>query len=184
MTEKLPAVRTLGEAKLASFASEIVHGFKELEDILADYYVSPEEYERLRLNPFFIKIMEAEAAAWAGANNAQERARVKASLLVEDLLPELNARLHDKKESLEDVIRGAQTLIKIAGIGERVNPAHETTVQDKFVIQINMGGNQEVTFSKDKAPTPPNTIEGKANETPAVSFLVPTSDGNNFFSGE
>jgi hypothetical protein len=197
MNENLPApVKIpLSEAEIVSLAGDLVHNFEELDDVLAKYRLTPEQYDTLRLNPFFIKILEAEAAAWGATSNAQERARVKAGLLVENLLPALNARLHDKKEDLEQVIKGAQTLIKIAGIGERVNLTQESTPQDKFVIQINMGGNQEVTYSKDKTPTPPlptaKIIEGKPNDQvqsrvgPSPSlFIDPTPSGNFFLGGD
>lgn len=188
MNEPLPApVKILlSEAKIVGLAGELVRDFRELADVLADYQITQEQYEALRLNPFFIKILEAEAAAWAGTSNAQERARVKAGLLVEDLLPALNARLHDRKETLEDVIKGAQTLIKIAGIGERVTQTQESAPQDKFVIQINMGGNQEVTYSKDKTPTPPTpkVIEGTKHEPPPKLFLDSTPHGNFFLGGD
>ncbi len=176
-----PAI-TLTETDIVRLAGDLVRNFKGLPDILSTYKLTEAQYDCLRVNPFFTKILEAEAAAWAGTSNAQERARVKAGILVEDLLPALNARLHDKKEMLEDVIKGAQTLIKIAGMEGRVSTTQESAPQDKFVIQINMGGNQEVTYSKDKTPTPPKTIEGTTNGPPALVqlFIDPPGTGNIF----
>lgn len=186
-TENIPAVQlTLDEGAIVALASAIVRNFHDISDILAKHKLTEAQYEILRLNPFFIKVLEAEAQSWNAAANAAERSKVKAALLVESLLPSLNARLHDRKEALEDVIKGAQTLIKIAGIGERVLATQESASQDKFIIQINMGGDQQVNYSKDKTPTPPKIIEGTKNETPPPLklFVDPPSTGHFFLGGD
>lgn len=183
-TPNLPAPITLKQGKIIDLVKEIVHDFKELDDILAEYGLTREQYEHLKVNPFFAKILSSETASWQASGNAQERSKAKSAILVEQLLDTFHARLSNRAESLDEVVKGMQVLMKIAGIGERVNQLAENAPKDKFVIQINMGG-QEVTYAKDKALTPPKIIEGESHAIPdePIRIFVDPTPRNSFFLG-
>ncbi len=190
MTALVPAAPApppvLDQEALVALARDIAQEMLDLDEILVKHKLTDTQYEIIKVNPFFSRVLAAETACWHSPLNTAERTKLKASLLVEDLLPALNTRLHDRKESLEDMLKGAATLMKIAGIGERAPAANgDAKPGEKFVIQINMGAEQQLTYSKDIALTPP-TKPGETNDhaPPIDLFLDPPSSGNFFLGGD
>lgn len=175
-----------------TLAVEIAREIKDVADILQARGISDADYENIKTNPFFMKVLEAERAAWHSSMNTAERVKMEAAMLAEALLPEIYARCFDRREDLTKVTEGAKWIAKLAGLGERPvgGGAVENKPSDKFVIQINMGGKEVITHVKDFALTAP-VIEGTAHheveqptqEAPVI-FSEPVPPVGSFFAGD
>lgn len=141
---KLPA-----DALFARLAREIAVDHRELEDILKQYTITPEEWTKIQANPQFAKILESEILAWQSATNTAERTKLKTAALIEEWLPTANAELHDRAQGLPGRVELAKLLAKIAGMGER---SDAVASGEKFSITINLGADNKLKFDKEVTP--------------------------------
>lgn len=146
------------EAKLVKLARQIAMGIKDLPDILFDNSVSQEEFDELRRLPMFGQLLESEVKAWASADNTHARLKLKSAAMLEELLPELYARLNDRQEPLMAKMKGVELVSKLAGFGDRdVSPAGNPG--DKVQVVINLGADTRVEYIKQ---LPHKVIEHEA----------------------
>jgi hypothetical protein len=130
---------------LVKLAREIAMDIQPLETILKQYSISPETWETLKSNGKFQNLLFSETEAWNGALNTHERVKLKAASMLEEFLPELNNRLHDRDEALPAKIEGAKLVTRIAGLGERVDAVGGG---ERFTVTINLGEDAKLTFDK------------------------------------
>lgn len=145
------------ELTIVQLAREIAMDIRPFEEILKLYQITPERYETLKSNPRFIALVESEVAAWNGSLNTQERLKLKSASMLEEYLPELNARLHDPKELLSSKLEGAKLVARLAGAGLN-GFGVEGVGGERFSITINLGGSEKLTFNKEVTP---KTIDGE-----------------------
>jgi hypothetical protein len=153
----LPAITMTryDDITLIKVAREIAINHYPLETILERYKIEQDQWEELRLNPRFSELLEREIAEWSGALNTFERTKLKAAAMIEEYLPEGNARIHDSKENLPAKVELLKWLAKIAGMGER----DFTTANgsgERFSVTINLGADSKLEFEK---PLPARVIE-------------------------
>jgi hypothetical protein len=135
------------DALLIKLAREIAMEINELEDVLKSYSITPEQFERIKSNPRFLGILQAEITAWQSALNTDQRIKVKAASMLELWLEEAHARLHDRSESLAAKTELAKFLGRLNNLG--VGGANVTgEVGEKFSITINLGADNQVKFEK------------------------------------
>jgi hypothetical protein len=146
---------------LIRLAAEIAQDLNDLNVVLQKHNITADQWVELEINPFFRKVLEAERTVWRSPLNAAERSKVKAAILTEQALPELDRRIQNGQEPLDKVVQGIKLLASIAGLGEKAQQSGLGSA-DKFVIQINMGAGSE-NYVKDKQPVGP-LIEGAAVE--------------------
>ena len=65
------------EVRLVKLARQIAMGIKDIPDILFDNNLTQREFEVINQLPHFHNILAAEARAWEGAGNTNERLRIK-----------------------------------------------------------------------------------------------------------
>jgi hypothetical protein len=140
-------------------AREIAKGIHPLETILKAYGADAARWEEVRNHPNFVRLLESEIEAWSSAANTHERVKLKAAVMVEEWLEELNSRLHDPREKLSDKIEGGKLAAKLAGMG--INQADIAAMGEKFSVVINMGSGQDFRFEREVNPSPP-AIEAEA----------------------
>ncbi|HLL28978.1 MAG TPA: hypothetical protein VKT73_15180 [Xanthobacteraceae bacterium] len=136
---------------LVKLAREVAKNILPLEKILETHRVSPEDWDRIKSHPRFAQILEAEILAWETASNTHERTKMKAGALIEEWLPEANARLHDQKENLNAKVELGKLISRIAemgitGIGAGVASG------EKFTVTINLGADSQLKFEKETQP--------------------------------
>lgn len=136
------------DLSLVKLAREIAIEHHDTETILRRYQIDQETWSKIKSNPRFSQLLEAEIIAWQSATNTKERVQLNTSAMVEEALPELNSRLHDPKEALNHKVELLKVLTKIAGM-DRVE--REGAGGDGFHITINMGEDTKLEFNK-KAP--------------------------------
>jgi len=141
---------------LLRIAREIAIDLYDTETILKNNQIDRNQFEQIKRDPRFLRILEAEVAAWNAAGNTHERTKLKAAALMEEFLPEANARIHDPKEPLSAKTELVKTLTRIAGMGID-NARVEGGGGEKFTVTINLGASEKLTFENT---LPHKVIEG------------------------
>lgn len=142
------------EINIVKLAREIAMDQRELSEILEHHCVPQKEFEALKRNPYFNRVLSAEVEAWESATNTQQRVRIKSAAMMEELLPELYKRLVSPKEDLLKVVKGAELVTKLSGLGVEENRDNDPS--NRVVITINMGADSKLQVSKG---LPPQVIE-------------------------
>jgi hypothetical protein len=145
------------EVTLLKLAREIAMDIQPLDTILEAHQITRDQWESISKTPHFLRLLGSEAETWNTALNTHERVKLKAAAMIEEWLPELNNRMHDKLEGLPAKIEGGKLLTKIAGMGERVIGS-EGVAGERFVVTINLGEDVKLKFDKE---LPPKVIEGE-----------------------
>lgn len=139
------------DLQLVKLAREIAMDIHPLKTILKQYSISSEAWEDLQRNGKFRALLESECEAWNTATNTAERVKLKAAAMLEEWLPELNNRLHDRDETLPAKIEGAKMLTRVAGMG--LPGQVEGVAPEKFTVTINLGPQvPPVTIERDVTP--------------------------------
>lgn len=140
-------------------AREIAIDLYEIETILKNNQIDPGTFERIKVDPRFLKLLESEVLAWHSAGNTLERTKLKAGALLEEFLPEANARIHDKAETLSAKTELVKTLARIAGMG--LDRAQVDGLSgERFTVTINLGADHKLQFNNTVTPKV-TTIEGE-----------------------
>ncbi len=143
------------EALLLSITREVATDIMCIEDILKAHSITPTHFEILQRHPRYQLLLKQAKMEWSKATNSTERLRLKSAVVIEDWLPELNARLHDRNEPLNAKIEGGKLLARLSGIGERsgsVNPG------EMFKITINLGEDRQLKIEKE---LPSRVVDGE-----------------------
>lgn len=141
------------DLSLVKLAREIAMDIQPIETILKQYSIDPQRWEELQRNGKFIRLLESQVEEWNSALNTHERVRAKSAAMLEEWLPELNNRLHDRDIGLPAKVEAGKMLTKMAGIGEREMNAGAGG--ERFTITINLGEDHKLSFEKSA----PLTIE-------------------------
>jgi hypothetical protein len=143
---------------LVKLAREIAMDIQPIETILKQYSIDPQAWEQLQRSGKFVRLLESQVEEWNSALNTHERVRAKSAAMLEEWLPELNNRLHDRDIGLPAKVEAGKMLTKMAGIGEREMGAGGGG--ERFTITINLGEDHKLKFEKQA----PVTIEHDAGE--------------------
>lgn len=135
---------------IVRLAREIAMDIRELDEILKHYSISAKAWDKIQRSPRFKAVLEQEVTEWNTALNTQERVKVKAGAMLEEWLPELNARLHDKEELLSAKNEAGKLLARLADLG--LSKTDVAGAGEKFSVTINLGSDSQLKFEKT-APT-------------------------------
>lgn len=139
--------------ELAQLAREVAMNIKPLSAILQDFKLNDTQYEFLEEhNEFFKAALHAACIEWARPLSTPERIKIEAAAILEDSLVGLGARMQNKGEGLPGVVEVAKLFSKIAGVGER--EAGPGNPGERFVINIDLGGDKKITLGNAPAETP------------------------------
>jgi hypothetical protein len=147
-------------------AREVAMDLNDIETILKAHQLTSKDWETLKADPSFTRLLEAEIVAWSAAGNAQERTKLKAGMLVEEWLTEANARIHDKSETLTAKTEVVKMLVGVAGMGAKSVGDNAGAGGERFNITINLGADKQIRISKDVTP---KVIDGERIETSDLS---------------
>lgn len=141
---------------MVKLAREIAMDIQPIEAILKHYEIDQKRWDELLRNSRFKALLASESEAWNAALNTHERVKLKAAAMLEEWLPELNNRLHDRQENLPAKIEGGKILKSIAGFDGR--QADVGLGGEKFTVTINLGA-ATAPIEISKEITPPKVIE-------------------------
>ena len=155
-TDTLPVSYTTN-VQFLRIAREIAMDLNDIETILKQYQLTPKQWESVQRDPQFLRLLEAEIAAWNAAGNTHERTKLKAGALIEEWLLEANQRIHDKNEALSAKTEVVKLLARVAGMGQERTDG-TSAGGDRFQVTINLGAEKSLKFSK----VTPKVIDGTA----------------------
>lgn len=127
-------------------------GIRNLPDILISHELTLPDYETIKLNPFFMRLLDASMMEWQSVRNTAERTAIEAAALFEQAMPIIYARMTNNKEQLNHVVEAAKLMAKAGGIGEGNS---KNTQGEKFSITINLGADTKLEFNPNKTPNAP-----------------------------
>lgn len=139
--------------EMYALAREIAMGINDLQTIIANNSLTEAQYERIRENGTFQRILDIEIQAWSAAKNTPDRVRIEAAATFEQLMPALFARLMNDRENLNHVVEGGKLLAKVAGIDQS---DQRPDLGEKFIINIDMGG-EKLSLTRNAKPVAADT---------------------------
>jgi hypothetical protein len=142
-------VKDLDVHELAALARKVAINISELPNVLAEFRITQEQYDRYLMVPFFKNALEAAIIDWNKPSSTERRLQLLAQAGLEDGMLVLAARMSDKEEALPAAVEVGKLFTKIAGIGDVGKQANP---MDRFVITINLGDAEPLKFEKDRAP--------------------------------
>ena len=142
-------VQQFDEALILRLAREIARGLNPIETILHSLQITPSQYQTIRSNGHFQKILTQELADWHAASNTSERVKLKSAAMVEEALPEMWAILHNRTETLTGRVELFKMIAKLGGQG--VSGA-EVVGGPGFRLTINIGAGQSMTLTSGGNP--------------------------------
>ena len=126
----------------AVLARDLAIGMYDEPVILKKAGLTPEQYQTLKQNPWFQKLVEQMALEWNSPKNVNQRLAIQTAVGLETVLPDVIARAKVKNEPLQGVAQLVKVLADIAGAGGANKQPEPAT--EKFKITINLGADQEV----------------------------------------
>lgn len=159
MKVTLAAPAEVSDLVFVKLAREIAMGVFDLEVILERQGITPKQWQTISKHVRFQRLLRSEVEAWNSALNTPERIKLKSAAMVEEWLPELYARLHDRGESLNAKIEGGKLAAALAGIGKQAAIGGGV---EPLVVTINLGSDKNIRIEKNVGPM----IDGEAVEGP------------------
>ncbi len=138
------------ELKLIQLAREIAMDIRPLDEILKTHNLTHDQFEHVARLPRFQSYLESEASSWHGSLNTHERVKLKAAAMLEEWLPELNIRMHDRAENLNAKIEAGKLARDLAGFAR--NGVGVEGAGEKFSVTINLGQDASLKFEKQLPP--------------------------------
>lgn len=155
MTITQPTNTFVRDALYVRLAREIAADILPLDKILANHGLDTDEWNIIRSSPHFQQLLTSEIEAWNSAGNTHERVKLKSAAMIEEVLPEVYARVHDKAENLNHKAELLKWLKDLSGMG--VRNASVAGTGERLSITINLGADQKLQINRELSPP---SIEG------------------------
>ncbi len=122
---------------------ELAAGLSDPESVCDKYGLTESQWERLKINPTFMGMMQEATLAFAGDANAGKRITKKAEILLEESLPILHKIMTRDEASTQAVLDTVKQLTVLAGRTQRqVEGTKDTSGGFNVAIHINTGNGQ------------------------------------------
>ena len=154
----------MDRTQIAALARELVMNIKNRQEILAAYELTEAELQAVEGLDYFKRASEQIAIEWNKVLSTPTRVKLISLAMLEDGMPTLGGRMIDPKEQLTSAVEAAKFLARVAGLGSDEQQGAGASA-DKFIIQINMGGGEAVTFAKTIDTSP---VDSEVVELPAL----------------
>lgn len=145
----LPAA-SYNDVLLLKLSREIAMDIRPLPDILASHGVTVERWSEIQSIPRFQAYLRQAMEEWASAANTAERVRLKSLAIVEEVLPEFYARMHDARETLTAKTEVLKSIAKFGNVG--VGPGTDADLGNRMTVTINLGEDRKIQIEKDVTP--------------------------------
>jgi len=156
-TISVPLPKHLTAGLIARLARDVVMELRALPDILEPYCVSELQFARIKEMPFFKRVYEDFLIEWNRVTSTPERVRLISAVMLEEGLPKLGSQMVDKDVSPAVAVETGKFFAKLAGVGES---KAEGATGEKFVINISLGEDTKLQFTKDVTPRAPSEAVG------------------------
>lgn len=108
----------------ATICAELASGLSDGAGIREKYNITQAQWDHLKINPAFRKMLAEAVADWKGDMNAGKRITKKAEIMLEDSLPVLYSIAHDQEAPRQQKIDSIKQMAVLAG---RTNSKGEAT---------------------------------------------------------
>jgi len=98
---------------------EIAAGLSDPKSVCKKYEITPEQWERLKINPTFVSMMQEATLTFTGDANAGKRITKKAEILLEESLPILHRIMTRADASTQSVLDTVKQLTVLSGRTQR-----------------------------------------------------------------
>ena len=120
MTDIVPEDTVLELSHLSPLiCMEIAAGLCDAESACERYKITPPQWERLKINPTFVGMMQEATLAFSGDANAGKRITKKAEILLEEALPILHKIMTRADASTQSILDTVKQLTVLAGRTQR-----------------------------------------------------------------
>ncbi len=125
---------------------ELAAGLSDPESVCERYELSKPQWDRLKINPTFVSMMQEATLAFSGDANAGKRITKKAEILLEESLPILHKIMTRKDASSQSIFDAIKHLTVLAGRTQRqAEGMKDTGGGFNVAIHINTGdGNTRI----------------------------------------
>lgn len=149
---QLPSLPTASynDVLFLKLAREIAMDIRPLEEVLKSHGVSGPRWTEIQAIPRFQQYLRQAMEEWASAANTSERVRLKSLAIVEEVLPEFYARMHDARETLTAKTEVLKSIAKFGGVGN--GPGTDVDLGNRMTVTINLGEDKKIQIEKDVTP--------------------------------
>jgi hypothetical protein len=137
------------EFKMAKLAREMAMAIRPAAAIYADFGIDPEIFYQVQKHEFYKRAKEQFALEWNSTLSAADRVKMVSATAAEQGLPVITRRMLNPNEPFMSSLTAFKQLCQNAGIGD---PKFEQKSSERFVITINLGGDDVKTYDKSIAP--------------------------------
>ena len=128
-----------------SVARKVAMSMGPLETVLTELDITPEIYEQLSQDPFYIEALARANEEWHSIKSTHQRVILKTAAIIEDSLLVNGARLSNKLEPLEKVAQLTKVYSDIAGLGKQ---QQQNGPQERVTISIDFGADNRLVVEK------------------------------------
>ncbi len=157
MNDLIPATVTLpsvGEPQsiyaYAALVRDLAVALQDETSVLEAHGVTEADFEALKANEFFARLLDSSRKEWQSVANTVERTTIEAAFTFEQLLPSLHRRALDPETPFSQVLEYAKLLAKAGGIGEGRSSG---AAGEKFNITINLGADHKIEVAPPLRPS-------------------------------
>ena len=125
---------------------ELAAGLSDPESVCERYDITTSQWERLKINPTFVSMMQEATLTFSGDANAGKRITKKAEILLEESLPILHKIMTRAEASTQSILDTVKQLTVLAGRTQRQTEGMKDTGGGfNVAIHINTGdGNTRI----------------------------------------
>jgi hypothetical protein len=127
------------EDKLRQLAVDLARDIRPADAILRELDISSSQYEDIKHTRAFRAMFDAASIEWNAAGNTPKRAKLKAAMMTEEVLPLFMDDIRERKESLTARVALLNTLAKIGGLGQP-EPITNAGSGQFFKLEIHLQG--------------------------------------------
>lgn len=144
-TEIVPEDTILELAHLSPLiCMELAAGLSDPNSVCDKYRITEAQWQRLKVNPTFMGMMQEATLAFSGDANAGKRITKKAEILLEESLPILHRIMTRDDASTQSVLDTVKQLSVLAGRTQR--QAEGAAAGSGFNVQIHINAGEGKTY--------------------------------------
>ncbi len=166
----LPKDFTPGD--LTALAREVAINMRDLPSILAEHGLSDAQYKLIEQIPYYKQALDVLAKEWNSPRSTADRIALQALTALEQSTTKLASRMVNPHESLSSIASLASIFMELGRL--KGNHGAAAAPSEKFVIQIDLGGDQRITIDTARF------VEGSAATSEArgsTEALPPNPEG-------
>lgn len=126
-------------------AHELALGLSDAASIRERYGISDAQWDHLRKNPAFRSMLAEAIQKFKGDQNAGERIKIKADIVLEDAIPAYDKMIHSKEIPASERVNAGKLLAQLAGRTKDSGGA-PALGNGGFTLNINMAGREKLVI--------------------------------------